>query len=693
MAFGDRISMVCGCLRRRNVRDAASTPRVSEPESARRRPTRLRVQFDESALAAQAQQAAEERKLPGSSDSDPEHADAAAARRKGAADGSEGGRPVLLGHERDQTDRGGGLRRSKRRTATAAVKKPMLPLGELSEFSVPSFGPDVGPGPAAAVVRKQPRPLLPLVSSAPSKQHLQRPSPSGFTLLTSPQTAPARLSTATVKRTSMILEHEEGAQKLHDAYDVEEAVLGTGCFGTVRLATLRSAPSIRRAVKTVRKRNLKAESFVRQEIAILKQLDHPYICRLLETFEDHQSIHLVLEFVDGRELFDEIVEQEAMSESRAAVIMKQVLSALYYCHERGVLHRDLKPENIMVVYDPSPCSALSKQSASSSSTAYASEEDLDPVVVKVIDFGLAVISGSSVWGDSGSSIAGTPEFLAPEARVGNCLPASDIWSLGMVLHTLLTGDLPGPDILVGSERLSPDSPSLARISPLATDLLCGLLRQKPSERLTAAAAAMHPWVKHAGFREVPLSPSRGIVPNVKTLTLFSKSARLRQAGLTAAVMQLSDQQVNGLREQFIMMDTDGNGRISKEEFQAAVNLAVPELSAPGRVDGWGGDVQSWVDSVFSAVDTDGSAEIEYTEWLAAAQEGTELWDPAMRAAFRLFDSDGDGKIGADDLNDMINTDSPEERAALLSHFKSKRDGKLDFADFRRVLTGETESRL
>merc|ERR1712232_288414 len=102
-----------------------------------------------------------------------------------------------------------------------------------------------------------------------------------------------------------------------------------------------------RAVKGVKKSNRFSEHQVRHEISILQRLDHPCICKLLETYEDKKTVFLVMEFIDGLELFDEIqVTVESglpFDQSRAARIMRQVFSALQYCHEHEVIHRDLKP--------------------------------------------------------------------------------------------------------------------------------------------------------------------------------------------------------------------------------------------------------------------------------------------------------------------------------------------------------------
>lgn len=105
-----------------------------------------------------------------------------------------------------------------------------------------------------------------------------------------------------------------------------------------------------RAVKVIKTENLNKKQLVRlqTEIDVLKDLDHPNILRLYETFKDDKRHYLVTELCSGVELFNEIRKRYTMPEKDAAMILHQVLSAVAYCHSKSICHRDLKPENIIL---------------------------------------------------------------------------------------------------------------------------------------------------------------------------------------------------------------------------------------------------------------------------------------------------------------------------------------------------------
>ena len=125
--------------------------------------------------------------------------------------------------------------------------------------------------------------------------------------------------------------------------------LGNGAFGEVKQCQHRDTQVIR-AVKILKKDQMTREeqTSFQKETSVLKQLDHPNIIKLYEMFEDDRKYYVVQELCKGGELYDEVIKIGSFSEQKAAHIIKQILQAVAYCHEKGIVHRDIKPENILI---------------------------------------------------------------------------------------------------------------------------------------------------------------------------------------------------------------------------------------------------------------------------------------------------------------------------------------------------------
>jgi calcium-dependent protein kinase len=125
--------------------------------------------------------------------------------------------------------------------------------------------------------------------------------------------------------------------------------LGRGSFGEVKKVQVKSSGEFR-AMKIIRKHEVSKDYIqsLLNEIEILKQLDHPNIVRIYEFYRDKQNFYLITEYIEGGELFDKIAKQRCLTEVDAAKIMKQLLSAVVYCHNHKIVHRDLKPENLLL---------------------------------------------------------------------------------------------------------------------------------------------------------------------------------------------------------------------------------------------------------------------------------------------------------------------------------------------------------
>eukprot|EP01090_Pellita_catalonica_P002913 TRINITY_DN12546_c0_g1_i1.p1 TRINITY_DN12546_c0_g1~~TRINITY_DN12546_c0_g1_i1.p1 ORF type:complete len:293 (+),score=63.04 TRINITY_DN12546_c0_g1_i1:229-1107(+) len=230
------------------------------------------------------------------------------------------------------------------------------------------------------------------------------------------------------------------------------------------------------------------------EIKILQAVDHKNIVKLIAAYETAHHFYLVMELIQGGELFDKIVELQSYCEKDASNIIKQMVSAIQHLHSRKIVHRDLKPENLL----------LENKSATSP--------------IRLADFGL------SKFLDPKHPLnvpVGTPGYVAPE--VVECLDDErctygkeiDMWAVGVIAFILLCGYPPFysedddevfDQILDGKYKFA--SPAWDNISAEAKDLISKLLTLNPKKRLTAEEALEHKWVSGDDVNAKPLHDTR-----------------------------------------------------------------------------------------------------------------------------------------------------------------------------------------
>ncbi|XP_058141152.1 myosin light chain kinase family member 4 isoform X2 [Dasypus novemcinctus] len=251
-------------------------------------------------------------------------------------------------------------------------------------------------------------------------------------------------------------------------------ILGGGRFGQVHKCE-EKATGLQLAAKIIKTRGMKDKDEVKNEISVMNQLDHVNLIQLYDAFESKDDIVLVMEYVDGGELFDRIIDENCnLTEFDTILFIKQICEGIRHMHQMYILHLDLKPENILCV-------------------------NRDTKQIKIIDFGLARRYKPR---EKLRVNFGTPEFLAPEVVNYDFVSfPTDMWSVGIIAYMLLSGLSP----FLGdndAETLSNilacrwdlDDEEFQDISEEAREFISKLLIKEKSWRISASEALKHPWL-------------------------------------------------------------------------------------------------------------------------------------------------------------------------------------------------------
>ncbi|CEP60920.1 protein kinase HSL1 LALA0_S02e02696g [Lachancea lanzarotensis] len=250
--------------------------------------------------------------------------------------------------------------------------------------------------------------------------------------------------------------------------------LGKGSSGRVRLAKNTDTGRLA-AVKIVPKTRAARQNGggaspygIEREIIIMKLISHPNVMGLFEVWENKFELFLVLEYVDGGELFDFLVSRGRLPEKEAIHYFRQIVEGTAYCHGFNIAHRDLKPENLLL--------------------------DKKNKRIKIADFGMAALQTSNKLLETS---CGSPHYASPEIVIGKAYNGgpSDVWSCGIILFALLTGHLPFNDDNIKRLLLKVQSGKFQMpqsISSEAKDLLSKILVVDPAKRLTINEILFHP---------------------------------------------------------------------------------------------------------------------------------------------------------------------------------------------------------
>ncbi|KAM4704752.1 myosin light chain kinase family member 4 [Rhinophrynus dorsalis] len=263
--------------------------------------------------------------------------------------------------------------------------------------------------------------------------------------------------------------------QINNFYTVETSkMIGGGRFGQVHKC-VEKASGLSLAAKIIKVRSHKEKEEVKNEIQVMNQLNHVNLIQLYDAFESRNDIVLVMEYVDGGELFDRIIDENCnLSEVDTILFIKQICEGIQYMHQMYIIHLDLKPENIVCV----------------------SRADYQ---IKIIDFGLARRYKPR---EKLKVHFGTPEFLAPEVVNYDFVSfPTDMWSVGVIAYMLLSGLSPflGED---DNETLNNiiacqfdfEGDEFMNISEAAKEFITKLLIKEKCWRMSATEALKHTWL-------------------------------------------------------------------------------------------------------------------------------------------------------------------------------------------------------
>ena len=449
-------------------------------------------------------------------------------------------------------------------------------------------------------------------------------------------------------------------------------VLGQGSFGIVYLVKHKQLNTYF-AMKIIKKLNRKEnEEMLMNEINILRKIDHPNIVKINDFYTTCSEYIIVTEYCSEGELFYEIKNSAPFNEALAGWYMKQILSAVSYCHKLKIIHRDLKPENILI----------SKKTKN------------DFNIIKIIDFGTAIFFNKN---NDDKSLTGSIYYISPEvlSKKRNYTEKCDVWSCGIIMYILLTGQPPfnGDSDEQIMRKILDGKYDMEKypwpiISPQAKDLIKKLLEFDNDKRLSAEEALKHPWFE---CKQVKSDDNEGLfkVKNptklLNNLMNFTNDNILRST--VFAYLVHNNIQLNIVHEAiklFNKIDKNGDGQISREElydgFHNYLKLSDKEL-------------KNKVDIIFNNIDTDHNGYIEYEEFIRAAVDKEYfLSENFLKFAFDYFDRDKNGQISFNEIKQLFlqtdkNKKNREAQNQLLKCFEEidiNKDGVLSFDEFAKM---------
>ena len=454
--------------------------------------------------------------------------------------------------------------------------------------------------------------------------------------------------------------------------------IGEGSYGKIYKVKNKQSGDIR-AMKQIMKSKIPNIEKFQNEIKILAMVDHPNIVRLFEVIEDDKYFNLLQELCTGGELLKKM-QTTQLKEKEIAKIFNQIMSAVAYCHEKGIVHRDLKLENIL----------------------FASEEPDSPI--KIIDFGFSVLLGKHNINKANDNNdlkkygfkrmktkVGTLYYISPEIIKGNYDEKCDIWACGVILYILLCGYPPfnGPSDkevynIITQVKYDFNQPAWKNVSKHAKELIKNMLTPAKN-RYTAKQVLNSKWLE---IKLKDADESTNNYLDYKHISNFKTYNKFKQAILTFIASRLNSDESKNIRNIFCNMDEEKKGFITLEDF---IKYIINECNVDDTINN-----EEELKKGFHSVDIDHNNKIDYTEFLAAnLDEKIYLKKEKLQEAFRYFDINDTGAIKKEDIIRVLKLENLEDKNKIVNSIIEEndfdKDGKINFEDFKMAMKNNNNS--
>ena len=503
-----------------------------------------------------------------------------------------------------------------------------------------------------------------------------------------------------LKTSNLIMKRDDNPYNIYTVI----STLGSGTFGTVKKVKLKNNNNIIRAMKIIPKENVLEgvdSKTVISEISILKKLDHPNIMKIYEFYEDEKNYYIISEFCDQGDLLGKMNKLHSMTELVVRFLMRQILDAVAYLHNRKVLHGDIKMENLLLYTAVKKAQKrftvlsldtkneslqkeinLSFQKRSLTFNTKKFMRNITSYEIKLIDFGCSKIF-SKKHHKNLSGIIGTSAYCSPEVIDDIYDERCDEWSCGVLMYLLLCGEIPFPGDTeeemfskIKKGKFSFHQKEFKNVSNNAKDLICNLLMYNKDYRITASQALQHPFFTES-FDPKLLSYNKDLT-KLTELIEIKKFGKFQESIIAYLTINFIDKdEENQLKEVFRYIDKNNKNFLKKEDIEYCF-----------KANGYFLDKES-IDHIFSVLDYDMNGVVEYQEFFRALVDKKKLFsDENLKVAFELLDENKKNEISWNDIKRVFFHEQKMNDNLIDEYLKEigmTKEKTLNFQEFCKVM--------